>query len=138
MHMHKICRFAHTVICTKLQSAGCRLQSKPPQILTTYCPLFSTNVLPMFRMQYFCNNVRFATPICNTFLLNKDIWSRIKLLYSLLLFRTIFSPYKECPWVCHASFKALLMLMNLKTNLTRKSWKFLKMSFTEESQQMST
>ena len=38
---------------------------------------FHANVLPMFRMQYFCNNVIFATPICNTFLSNKDIWSRI-------------------------------------------------------------
>ena len=39
---------------------------------------FQANVLPMFRMQYFCNNVIFATPICNTFLSNKDIWSRIR------------------------------------------------------------
>ena len=38
---------------------------------------FQSNVLTMFRMQYFCNNVIFATPICNTFLSNKDIWSRI-------------------------------------------------------------
>ena len=40
--------------------------------------IFQANVLPMFRMQYFCNNVIFATPICNTFLSNKDIWSRIR------------------------------------------------------------
>ena len=39
---------------------------------------FQANVLSMFRMQYFCNNVIFATPICNTFLSNKDIWSRIR------------------------------------------------------------
>ena len=39
---------------------------------------FQSNVLTMFRMQYFCNNVIFATPICNTFLSNKDIWSRIR------------------------------------------------------------
>ena len=67
-------------------------------------PLFATNVLPMFRMQYFCNNVRFATtPICNTFLLNKDIWSRKRQIFQINIFRTNFSPYTERPWVCHDS-----------------------------------
>ena len=64
----------------QLQSAGFRLKSKPP--LLKHCQhiahTFHADMLSMFRMQYFCNNVIFATPICNTFLSNKDIWSRIR------------------------------------------------------------
>ena len=82
---------------------------------------FQANVLPMFRMQYFCNNVIFATPICNTFLSNKDIWSRI--VSKSLLFK--FLPHKACAQLCHSS------------SISARVWIFLKVSFTEKSREMS-
>ena len=62
---------------------NCNEQEAASNIDNILSTFFHANVLPMFRMQYFCNNVRFATtPICNTFLLNKDIWSKVVQIFS--------------------------------------------------------